>query len=181
MDRLTIGVWNTEWRKPTSEAGKLIRQQLVEIQADILCICEGFEGLLPDDGYIVTSEADYGYPIKPGRRKVLLWSRNPWTEVDYIGSVSLPEGRFIRGKTLTLLGETTILGVCIPWADAHVSTGKRNRKKWEDHLTYLTGLAELLSTMSMRRLLVVGDFNQTMPQQRLPNIVSVRLQQVFST
>ena len=47
---------------------------------------EGYENLLPKDGYIISSHEDYGYKTKKGRRKVILWSKNKWTEVDQIGS-----------------------------------------------------------------------------------------------
>ena len=34
-------------------------------------------------------EADYGYPIIEGRRKVILWSKMPWTNVDSLGHVEI--------------------------------------------------------------------------------------------
>jgi hypothetical protein len=41
-------------------------------------------GALFGYGYTVTSMEDYGYRAVNGRRKVLLWSRDPWTDVDTV-------------------------------------------------------------------------------------------------
>ena len=53
----------------------------------------------------------------------------------------LPGGRFVSGVTMGI----RFIGVCIPWQSAHVSTGRKDRKSWEDHLIYcrhLTGIIE---------------------------------------
>lgn len=120
------------------------------------------------DAHVITSSADYGYPIKQvkrGRRKVLLWSRYPWREVDQIGVKALPSGRFIMGKTETRCGEITVIGVCIPWAEAHVHSGRRDKTRWQEHVTYLNGLKQLFETKTWKRTIVVGDYNQRVPRK----------------
>lgn len=122
MRLVNVSIWNTEWASPTSRRGKRIKEKLVSLDADILCVTEGSKALLPETGWIIESEPDYGYPLKPGRRKVLLWSRNKWTSIDQIGEPSLPPGRFVCGTTETRIGALAVIGVCIPWKDAHVRT-----------------------------------------------------------
>jgi hypothetical protein len=70
-------VWNIGWLRRKSPRGCSLRQILDEH----FCITEGRTDFL-DPAYTITSDAEYGYPLKPGRRKVLLWSRNPWNNVD---------------------------------------------------------------------------------------------------
>jgi endonuclease/exonuclease/phosphatase family metal-dependent hydrolase len=78
----------------------------------------------------------------------------------------LPPGRFVAGATQTPIGKVTVLGVCIPWADARVKGAKVKRKKWEDHRQYLEGLPEILARAPKKRLMVMGDFNQRLPKGR---------------
>ena len=37
-------------------------------------------------------------------RMVLLWSREPWQQVDDVGSDAMPPGKFVSGVTRTPLG-----------------------------------------------------------------------------
>jgi endonuclease/exonuclease/phosphatase family metal-dependent hydrolase len=142
---------------------------LLSCDADIICVSEGFSGLLPEGGLRILSDPDFGYATREDRRKVLLWSRWPWEGVDSIGLPELPGGRFVRGQISTPVGAITVIGVCIPWSLAHVSTGRRDRRPWQDHETYLLGLERLLSREpASRNLLVVGDFNQRFTGPRSP-------------
>jgi hypothetical protein len=136
-----IGVWNSEWAGPRSPRRKRIIRKLADLNTGILCVNEGYRDLLPQNG---NSDPDCGYPIIKGRRKVLLWSRHDWILVDRVGSLTMPGGRFVSGVTETPASSLTVLGVCIPWRMAHVSTGSQDRKSWEDHLAYLEGLREVL-------------------------------------
>lgn len=141
---------------------------------DVICLTEGTAGLLPEGGYWIDSDQDYGYRIIEGRRKVLLWSRRPWRGVDRVGDPGMPGGRFVSGVTETPVGDVRFVGVCIPWDLAHVDTGRKDRARWEDHLQYLEGLERYLRGFGGgqegggRRVPVVvaGDFNQTIPRTR---------------
>ena len=159
--------WNLEWAGARNWRGKAILDRIRELGADVVCLTETHDDFVPS-GHIVTSEPDYGYPQKPGRRKVLLWSRNPWTLVDRIGDSELPTGRFVSATTETGIGPVSFVGVCIPWKDAHVRTGRRDRKAWEDHAAYLKGLQRLLKASTATTRIVLGDFNQTIPRTRAP-------------
>ena len=156
---LKISCWNSDWATPTSKRGKFFIDQF---DSDIICLTEGYENLLPKDGYIISSHEDYGYKSKNGRRKVILWSKNEWTDIDQLGSKEIPSGRFISGVTSGI----RIIGLCIPWRFAHVSTGRKDRKPWEDHLSFIQNLS-----FSNQKTIILGDFNQNIPKKNQPEIV----------
>jgi hypothetical protein len=175
-----VGTWNAEWATAKSRVGKRIQQIIEKLVPDIFVLTEGCADLLPSDGYVIDGGTDWGYSLsKPSHRKVIAWSRNPWTEVDQIGSSNLPPGRFVAGTTMTRLGSVRVVGVCIPWQSAHTNTGNKNRTNWEDHETYLAHLSPLLVTDSVP-LVVAGDFNQRIPRGRQPIRVFEALQQTLS-
>ena len=112
----------------------------------------------------------------------MLWSREPWNQVDAVGIESMPPGRFVSGVTQTSVGALTVMGVCIPWADSRVRATSVKRKKWEDHRQYLAGLSEVLESTLLERLIVVGDFNQRIQQGRsVPADVSTALQSTIGS
>lgn len=130
-----VGTWNTEWKKPNERDGKIIGEKLAATICDVLCVTEGYAGILPSGGHVIDAGEDWGCPIKLGRRKVLLWSKQPWTPHTHaLGSEEIPEARFVAGTTETTSGaRLTIVGACIQWSHSHVSTCRKNRKPWEDH------------------------------------------------
>ncbi len=130
-------------------------------------------------GHEIASAEDYGYPIKAGRRKVTLWSKTPWEHIDAVGDKEMPSGRFISGTVATELGLVRVVGVCIPWSHAHVSSGRRDAAPWEEHRRYLTGLSRYLARIATKRLIVLGDFNQTVPRTRAPKAVKHLLDETF--
>lgn len=162
--------WNVEWKHSHSQAARILRERIFETDPDIVCLTEGYADFFGGPGHVIEADADYGYPIHEGRRKVLLWSRHSWTNVDRIGSAELPGGRFVRGTTTTPIGDMDVIGVCIPWSAAHVTSGRRDRQRWEDHLAYLRGLACLLPR-GAARLVLLGDFNQKVPRTTAPMTV----------
>jgi hypothetical protein len=138
----------------------------------VVCLTEAYEDLLDGFGHMVWSEADYGYPILPGRRKVLLASGQPWRAVDTTGDPSLPSGRFVAGVTDTPLGPLRVYGICVPWSRAHVSDGRRDRAPWQDHAAYLAGLTTLLRKCGDGTpMLLVGDYNQRVPRKWAPKAI----------
>jgi exonuclease III len=168
--------WNLEWKKPKSRAGQWITEKFKEIDPDIACLTEVTEGMIPA-GEVLEADPDYGY-VQPGdRRKVTFWSKSPWTESDRVGDPKLPGGRYVSGVTQCI----RFIGVCIPWQSAHVSTGRKDRKSWEDHLAYCQGLARIIAkyTMEDHPLLILGDFNQCIPRVRQPAFVAETLAACF--
>ena len=76
--------------------------------------------------------------------------------------IQLEPGRFISGITNGI----KIVGLCIPWRFAHVSTGRKDRKPWEDHLSFIQNLS-----FSNEKTIIIGDFNQNIPKKNQPEIV----------
>ena len=139
--------WNTQWATPASKRTPDILRRVEGHTPDIACITEVNDGLLSQDGHSISAGPDYGYAVKAGRRKVLLWSREPWEQVDDVGRVDLPPGRFVSGVTQTPLGMLTVVGICIPWfgcrTEAH--RGVERKARWDDHEDYLDGLTGILA------------------------------------
>ena len=156
---MRIATWNVAWRSPKSDSAPEIQSRVMALNPSIVCFTEA-SGEYLTDGHTISSEENYGYPIKGQRRKVSLWGREEWTSIDATGSPDLPSGRFVYGE----LGAWKIMGVCIPWRDAHVATGRKDRKGWEEHLTYLGALKSAIT--EKRPHIIMGDFNQRVPRDR---------------
>ena len=164
---LKISCWNSDWATPSSKKGKFFIEQF---DSDIICLTEGYENLLPKDGYTIFSHEDYGYKTKNGRRKVILWSKDKWTDIDQVGSNKIPSGRFISRITNGI----RIIGICIPWRFAHVSSGRKDRKPWEDHLSFIQNLS-----FSNQKTIILGDFNQNIPKKNQPEIAFSSLMELI--
>ena len=173
---IRIATWNVEWATPETKAGKRIQQIINEIDADIFVLTEGCKALMPD-GFVLDGGTDWGYESEDvRRRKVLLWSRYPLFDPFQGEGSQLPEGRFIAATVQHPVGDIRVFGVCIPWKDAHVRTGRKDRTSWEDHSTYLNGLWQLVQQADAP-LVVTGDFNQRIPRVSQPISVSEKLSQ----
>ncbi|QQL43931.1 endonuclease/exonuclease/phosphatase family protein [Sulfuriroseicoccus oceanibius] len=174
---LTLATWNLEWATARQKRSPIIHQMVSETAPDIVCFTEANLDCLPVEAHVISSGADYGYGDKyPQRRKVVLTSSDPWEDVANEGPEGMPPGRFVSGITHGV----RVLGVCIPWADAHVSTGRKDAKRWEEHMRYLNGLERMIQQYQSEPLCVVGDFNQRVPKGRQPQQVLDRLLDVFS-
>ncbi|MEZ6096065.1 MAG: endonuclease/exonuclease/phosphatase family protein [Pirellulaceae bacterium] len=161
MTKIRIATWNLQWAKPDSDRGQACEQLLQDLNIDVLCLTEAHEGSADFLGeHTAVSEANTGYPIQPGRRKVVIASHLPLSNIDQFGTERLPSGRFVSASVDSDV-KLNLVGVCIPWRDAHVNSGRRNREQWEDHLGYLSSLNEMLqhSTDEVPTI-VFGDFNQ---------------------
>lgn len=186
--------WNLQWAAPRSPRRPELLRRIGQYDPEIVCLTETDVGLLPPEGcaeypagYSISARPDYGYGLRGGRRKALLWSRQPWEQVDDWGVESLPPGRFIAGVTATSLGRLRVIGVAIPWSHSRVrgAAGGRGaaaepRRAWQDHQQYLEGLHQALRRVPARRLVVVGDFNQRIGRrQGEPNSVPLHLRRAL--
>ena len=160
--------WNLEWASPASKRGKRIAEQIGRTAPDVACYTEILGSSIPQ-GHTIEADADYGYPDTGEKRKVVLWSKSPWMDVDCVGDSVMPSGRFISGITQG----TRVVGVCIPWKDAHVRTGRRDREPWEDHLAYCDGLKCVLQRYASGNepVCILGDYNQRIPRINQPEPV----------
>ena len=163
---LSIVNWNVEWATPRSARTPEIRRRIALHSPEIVCLTETHIDLLTQDGYTICSGADAGYGIREERRKVLLWSREPWEQIDDLGSDSLPPGRYVCGVIQTSLGQVTVMGICIPWSGSRTEArrGAERKRRWEDHEQYISGISEVLRQAPSERLIIMGDFNQRVGQ-----------------
>lgn len=171
---MRILLWNVEWATHRSKRGQEIQRIYREFSPDIACITEGYLQFWKEEGNVISSMEDYGYKITEGRRKVILVSNSEWEDVDSIGNQDLPDGRYCKGKTHGL----NIHGVCIPWKDANVRGGQKNRVPWEDHIHYLDTLKPLIEN-SQGQTIVLGDYNQRIPRKWSPQDVYTKLLDTF--
>ncbi len=179
---LSIVNWNVEFATPRSWRTPEILGRIDRHDPEIVCLTETHDELLGQGGHAICSRADYGYGLQKNRRKVLLWSREPWRQVDDLGMDSLPPGRFVSGVTQTSVGEVVVIGICIPWFGSRTEArrGSERRLQWQDHEEYLVGLTKILERVDGKRLIVMGDFNQRIGQgSRAPRALRSALQEAF--
>ncbi len=175
---MNVLTWNLEWASNRSAHGTEISRLIASQAPSVMCLTELTLGMLPKDGHGLLPEGSFGYPGPADRRKVALWSSEPWSDPDPIGHPDLPGGRFVSGVSHGI----RFVGVCIPWHASHVSNGRKDRKLWEDHLTYLHLLRPILDRhlASNIPLCILGDFNQTIPQGWQPEPAFQALLQTFA-
>jgi len=169
-------IWNLEWASPASKRGRIIKETVCRLDPNVVCYTEALEGF-PSSGYTIAADADYGYSEQGERRKAILWSKTPWSDVDHYKRFDLPSGRIISGVTQGI----RFVGVCIPWKDAHVRTGRKDREPWEDHMAYCRGLGVILAELIKRDepICVLGDYNQRIPRVSQPDHVELALLQAI--
>ncbi|MBR0660476.1 endonuclease/exonuclease/phosphatase family protein [Neoroseomonas oryzicola] len=179
MTALSIVLWNIEFRDRHSRDGRELRARIEECEPDLVCITEGHPDFL-DLPHTAVASANYGYPNGDGRLKVMLWSRAPWRNIDAVGDHELPPGRYVSATTETRAGTIRVHGICIPWAQAHVRSGRRDRRPWDEHRQFVAGLGRMLrSEDPSRATLVLGDYNQRLPRRYTPVEVHRELQAAF--
>lgn len=175
MLRFRVTTWNSEWAAPSTRRGERVQRILIETRSDVIVLTEGCRELLPPGGFVVEGQSDWGYSTRgDSRRKVLLWSRVPLTASDDVGDPRLPSGRYVAATLDTTFGDVRVVGVCVPWSGAHVTTGRRDRRRWEDHHDYLDVLGPLLRR-EHGMLVIAGDFNQQLPRAHQPADTYARL------
>lgn len=161
--------WNLEWRTRRAAGAPEIARALANRELDVVCLTETVREWLPAGGGVVEAEADFGYGVEAKRRKVALLARDGFVEATNASPEVMPPGRFVSAVTRN--SGVRLVGVCIPWSHAHVSTGRRDRRPWEEHVAYLQALGAWLQTVRESHVVVVGDFNQTVPRSRAPHHV----------
>ena len=129
---------HSSWRRL---AGPCVAKRLAAPDCDLLCVTKGYVGMLSTDGHLNDTDSNWDHAAAEGRREVQLWSQRPRSGVDPLTSDALPGERFVARTTETVPGPLLVVGVRIPWHDAHVRTGRKNRAGWRDHEAWLSGFA----------------------------------------
>lgn len=168
MDSISVTTWNTQWATPSSERGTWISAILAAAGAYVALVTEGVRELLPAGGSTVDAGDDWGYGPQHSRRKVIVWSRYP-LKLNVAGVEGAARGRLTVATAETPAGPVRIVGVCIPWRDAHVSTGRGDAAPWSEHMDYLDRFEGLLAQLDDDMPTVIaGDFNQRILCGRQP-------------
>ena len=163
--------WNTQAdrlsvRTPRFERS---RQLVTRHDADVICLTEAFPESMPEGGDTVTSDlSGWKKHENRGARKVVLWSRFGWTDVDRRGSQRLPDGRFVRATTTFEGTGLTVVGMCIPYRDYRTRErwwGSGTKRPWEGACEYLNALRDdiLAQPRFRKRTILLGDFNLEIP------------------
>jgi len=172
---MRIATWNLEWAIPGTSRHRRALGQLEAVDADIVVTTEDSLHDWAAYPHHVDGGPEWGYQIVEGRRKVIAWSRAPWTDVGHIDDGATC-GRYVRAVTRVDDLEFNVLAVCIPWRDAHVRSGRGDQSPWAEHVEFCSVLlGEILDTACRGPTVVVGDFNQRIPRVRQPITVAEAL------
>ena len=76
--------WNVKRATLRSKHSAEILNRIDQHSPEIVCLTKTHPKLL-QDGHPISARPDYGYGIRENHRKVLLWSSEPWKDVDEIG------------------------------------------------------------------------------------------------
>ena len=182
--------WNTQWLSPRSRGGRFqaARELIAGHHPDVVCLTEARAELMPSGGQTIMSELSGAGPIENrGGRKVVLWSRYGWRNIDTLGTPRLPEGRFVRAET-EVAGQTwTFVGMCIPYFGYRANMkfwGEDAMRPWQGAERYLECLASDILTQERykRGTVLLGDYNLQIPPgktSRQPKAVSQRCEATF--
>lgn len=176
---MRVATWNCEWAPTKSPNGQEIRKRLRAVEPEIVVLTEAQDDFLSEwGGYSLPAVHHEVHPLKPSRRKVVLWSQKPWERVDLQGSPSLRSGYFVQGWTSAGSGPVEVTGLVIPYHMTDVKHGSRRARPWEEHAHFLAALAPLLAGLPDRAI-VLGDFNQRIPSTWVPRSMRIALAEAF--
>lgn len=166
---MRVATWNLEWATPGTDRHRRAIEHLASVDADVVVTTEHSILDWAAYPYRIDGGDEWGYSMVEGRRKVICWSKQPWTNASTVDTGAM-KGRFVAATTSVGNSEVRVFGVCIPWRDAHVRTGRRDRAIWDDHREFCDSLGPLIRAES-GALIVAGDFNQRIPRSRQPQRV----------
>lgn len=161
--RARVLTWNLERKSPTSPLGSEAVDYLFSLSPDVMSLTEARTTFPLRGGHTLWSEPPRGR-FADDERKLLIWSKEPWRDIDRVGIDGLDTTRFIAATTDTPIGPVRVVGTCIPWHMCEVTYPiDVKRKPWELHIAYLERLAELLAGVT-EPTIAAGDFNQRVPR-----------------
>lgn len=169
MPRMTVTFlnWNFERRAPRSRHATTMMERVVESRPDLICLTEAYEGSTASLGghEIADRGATWSNSRHDGERLALLWSPNPWDEVDAVGNSGTATGGYISGITDTHAGPMRVIGICAPHHAASQISATHKARHWTEQIAFWTGLAKLIATRDRSvSTVLLGDFNQYVPR-----------------
>lgn len=162
---LTVATWNLERQAPDRPRAGVMLSRLAALQPHLLCLTEAHVHSTRDlGGHAVSTPGVSWSKAAETERKVVLWSRHPWREIDERGAPGCETGAFVQAVTETPLGLIRVIGVCIPYHFASPLGLTPKAKPWSQHLRFLEGLATVVDARDgATPCMLLGDFNQVIP------------------
>lgn len=173
---IRIAIWNIQRKRPNSEAGRSIRAIIERADPDLVVLTEAFSGSLGWNE--IVSGPHYAARME-SERKVVVYSRRAWSEVDMGQGRNGPDGRYVSAMTYAAGTKIRCIGVCVPWSGAATAEGPL--PKWQAHREFLAELKQTVLDLDFNMpVIVAGDFNQHVPRVRAPRDVYGMLDSAFS-
>lgn len=166
MADLQIVNWNIERQAPDKRRAKIMMERISAISPQLVCLTEAFEGSTAAlGGYEISTRGVAWSKEAPAERKVVLWSRNPWTDKDNDEAETLRSGAYVAATTDTPIGAVRVIGVCIPYSFASPFGLTPRSRPWSEQLKFLEGLKQVVANREFAiPVVVIGDFNQFAPR-----------------
>ena len=158
--------WNIERKAPHSWQAQSLVSEIRYLAPDLICLTEAYETSLSDMGGETISVTGVKWSKQAdSERKVLLWSRTPWTDIEQHDLLN-QTGAAVSGITSLGGRYVRVLGMCTPYHMASPVGVEPRAKPWSQHELFLDGLKPLLNEWKAGSLpvIVLGDFNQFHPR-----------------
>lgn len=172
--------WNIERADPASEDADFLIGEIHSLQPDLVCLTEAWEGSLERFGGHTLSAPGLSWSRKQaGECKVLIWSPNPWTDLEVLDELEAT-GSAVTGRTELCGRLVRLVGICIPYFGANPYGQVPRSKPWALHTNFITALIPRLSRwQSEGPVIVAGDFNRRMPRTYGPKQAYELLERAF--
>lgn len=159
--------WNIERRSPSTWQAKSLLGEIAQLDPDVVCLTEAWETSADQLGGHSVSTTGAAWSNKDDHeRKVLLWSKNVWRDVQVIEELEAT-GSAITGRTELAGTDVRVVGLCIPYSFASPRGQKPRARKWSLHERFLQDLAPLLRQWrNVGPVIVTGDFNRFIPRYK---------------
>ena len=156
--------WNIARHAPESKQARSLLSEVKRLDPDIACFTEAhatsFESM---DGHIISAMGKLWTGGKPDERKVYLFSRHKWHDVEIPTGLNAIGG-LVSGETTFAGQRYWVIGVCIPYHMA--GRGSVGFRLWKQHEQFVAGLATYLTERRFSLpTIIIGDFNRKIPRQ----------------